>query len=122
MFDVQCCMTKDAVAQVTICSDVVATLAQTLFQRRSGIKVGKACYIDADWPGEPGVTFGDGAIADRRSIIFGHLLSFNGQDNLLKYGPVSIGAGAHISPRAAIMPNVNVGAGEMVLAGELRMK
>ena len=114
-------MTKNAPVQVTMYPDVVAAMPQMLFMRRGGVKVGRACYIDADWFGEPGVTYGDGAIADRRSIIFGHLMAFNGRDNFLAYGQVSIGAGAHIGPRAAVMPNVNIEAGEAVLAGELRM-
>lgn len=92
-----------------------------LFKRRGGIQVGKACYIDADWLGEPGVTYGDGAIADRGSIVFGHLLAFNGHYNHLEHRHVNIGAGAYIGPRAAILPGVNIGAGEVVAPGELRI-
>ena len=89
--------------------------------RRTGISIGSGVYIDADWLGEPGVTYEDGAIADRGSIVFGHLLAFNGEYNHLEHRPVNIGAGAQIKPRAAILPGVNIDAGSVVGAGELKI-
>ena len=89
--------------------------------RRTGIQIGSRVYIDSDWLGEPGVTYGDDTVADRGSIVFGHLLAFNGSHNHLEHRPVNIESGAVLGPRAAVLPGVCVAAGESVGAGELKM-
>ena len=89
--------------------------------RRTGINIGTQVYLDADWLGEPGVTYGDGASADRGSIVFGHLLAFNGHCNKLEHRPVSIGKGAQLGPRSAVLPGVSCGDGRVVGPGELVM-
>jgi hypothetical protein len=90
--------------------------------RRSGVEVGEGCYIDAEWPGEPGMAkYGDGAIADRGSIVFGHLMTHNGECFNVHFNHVSVGAGAQVSARSGIFPGVNLKSGEVVPSGEMRM-
>ena len=79
-------------------------------------------YLDAEWIGEPGmVRYADGAIADRSSIVFGHLMTFNGDHFNLKFNHVNVGPGAQVSARAAVMPGVNIKANETVPPAELLM-
>lgn len=91
--------------------------------RRSGLKVGKWVYLDSEWLGEPGlIEYGDNSIADRGAIVFGHLMTHNGKEFALQFNKVTVGPGAVINARAALMPGVNVQAGEQVPAGDLRIK
>ena len=94
---------------------------QVDFVRRTGVQVGSRVYIDAEWAGEPGVTYGDGSSADRGSIVYGHMLAFNGQENELLFKDVDIGKHAHIGARAAVLPGVKVGQRDALRPGELRM-
>ena len=88
--------------------------------RRTGIKIGSGVYVhDADWLGEPGVSYADGAIADKGAIVFGHLLAFNGQYNHLEHRPVSIGKSATIGARSAVLHGVSIDAGQTVSPGDL---
>lgn len=90
--------------------------------RRMGMNVGKAVYLDGEWIGEPGVVnYADGAIADRGSIVFGHLMTHNGDHFNLKFTSVNIGPGAQVAARAAVMPGVNIKADGLVPSGELVM-
>ncbi|KAK9812147.1 hypothetical protein WJX73_000290 [Symbiochloris irregularis] len=91
------------------------------FMRRTGIKIGARVYIDSDWLGEPGVTYQDDAVADKGSIVFGHLLAFDGKYNHLEHRNVTVGKGAVIGPRAAVLPGVTVPSRATLQAGELRM-
>lgn len=109
-----CFQTQAPLTSLTVC-------AQIEFMRRTGIRIGARVYIDSDWLGEPGVSYGDGAAADRGSIVFGHLLAFNGKYNHLEHRPVDIGAGAVVGPRAALLPGVALQKGEVLGAGEMRM-
>ena len=97
------------------------SLAQVDFLRQTGVKIGSGVYIDAEWAGEPGVTYADGSSADRGSIVYGHMLAFNGVDNLLQFGKVHIGTNAQVGARSAILPGVNVSFQDSVKAGEMRM-
>lgn len=91
------------------------------FARRTGIKVGKRVYIDAEWAGEPGTTYGDWSSADRGSIVYGHMLAFTGRDNVLQFNTVEIGRNAHLAPRCALLPGVTVRERSTVRPGELQM-
>lgn len=84
--------------------------------------MGEGCYIDADWAGEPGMAkYGNGAIADRGSIVFGHLMVHNGEAFNVNFDNVSIGAGAVVSARSGVFPGTSLKAGEVVPSGEMRM-
>ncbi len=90
--------------------------------RRTGVQVGEGCYIDSEWPGEPGMaSYGDGAVADRGSIVFGHLMTHNGESFNIHFNQVSVGAGAQVSARSAIFPGVHLKGGDVVPAAEMRM-
>ena len=71
--------------------------------------------------GEPGVTYEDGAVADKGSIVFGHLLAINGRYNHMEHRPVTIGKNAQIGARAAVLPGVDISARQTVSPGELIM-
>ena len=90
--------------------------------RRMGMDIGSGVYLDNEWIGEPGmVKYTNGAIADRSCIVFGHLMTHNGDHFSLKFNNVNVGPGAVVGPRAAVMPGVNLKAGESVPSGELLM-
>ena len=90
--------------------------------RRSGLQIGKWVYLDSEWLGEPGlIQYGDYAIADRGAIVFGHLMTHNGKEFALAFNKVTVGAGAVINARSAVMPGVQIQAGEHVPAGDLKI-
>ena len=90
--------------------------------RAYGVEVGQGCYIDAEWAGEPGMAkFGDGAIADRGSIIFGHLMVHNGEAFNVHFDVVNLGPGSVVSARSGIFPGASLKAGEVLPSGEMRM-
>lgn len=90
--------------------------------RRYGLKIGDGCYIDADWVGEPGVaSYASGAIADRGSIVFGHLMTHDGEAFNVHFDSVAVGPGSVVSARAGIFPGTSLKAGEIVKSGEMRM-
>ena len=87
-----------------------------------GVKIGDGCYIDAEWAGEPGMaTYGNGAIADRGSIVFGHLMIHDGEAFNVHFDTVSLGPGSVVSARSGIFPGSNLKAGEVLYSGEMRM-
>lgn len=90
--------------------------------RRSGLKIGRWVWLDSEWIGEPGlIEYGDNSVADRGAIVFGHLMTHNGKEFTLQFNKVTIGAGAVINARSALMPGVTLQPGEVVPSGDLRM-
>lgn len=90
--------------------------------RKTGLQVGKWVYLDNEWLGEPGlIEYGDYSIADRGAILFGHLMTHNGKEFVLQFNKVTVGSGAVINARSALMPGIVVADGEQVPAGDLRI-
>lgn len=90
--------------------------------RGMGIKIGKNVHIDAEWPGETGVSIGDGAVIERGSLLYGHWLIFDGLQHRTMFVPVKVGAHACIGARAALMPGVSVPARAAIGPAELKLK
>lgn len=89
--------------------------------RGMGIKIGINVHIDAEWPGETGVSIEDGAVIERGSLLYGHWLIFDGMLHRTKFVPLKVGAHACIGARAALMPGVNVPAGQAIAPAALKM-
>lgn len=89
---------------------------------RQHTEIGEGCYIDADWAGEPGMgKYGDGVIVDRGAIVFGHLMTHNGEAFHVNFGKVNLASGAVVSARSGIFPGASLKAGEVIPSGEMKM-
>ena len=92
-------------------------MMQVAFARRTGMQIGSNVYVDAEWAGEQGVTYGNNATADRGAIVYGHMLHFNGLDNVLQFRDVVVGSNVSVGPRAAIMPGAVLDRGTVLDGG-----
>ena len=82
-----------------------------LYLRLMGARVGRDAWVETLTITEFDLAeLGDGAVANRNSVIETHLF----QDRVMQIGPATLRSGATLGPAAAMLPETDIGAGTSV--------
>jgi len=112
---------QEQLAGPMLIDDALGTPLMSLYLRAMGSRVGRDAWIDTLTVTEfDMVHIGDGAVANRHSVIETHLF----HDRVLQIGPGRLGAGATLGPYSTMLPDTvlgdgcSVGARSIVMRGE----
>lgn len=87
-----------------------------------GVALGQRAYIDTLWAGDYElVSYGEGAIVDHGTTIFAHLGMYKAGELSMTQQAVTLGEGAMVGPRAAVLPGFSLAQDGVLAAGKLGM-